>query len=304
MPARKRAAAAVLIAIGALFVVASAGYLVYALWSVGRASRYEYQVPPKDRASWFLQTTRGEAVVTAMPADSGSPGEVGASQAALVTDRETAFPVDSATTDLAFRVSSLFPAQSINPKHWAAPLWAGSDPFGGPGLPDGFERVVSPGQGLPPGTSGPAIRLKIPAIAVDAEVRDLQSVSRGGTVSFEDVDRFVGHIPDTADPGEIGTGWYFGHLESPGLGQGNVFYRFPELANLIKQDPVDVYLFTDTAVYIYRVVETQVIKAKDLSILYSREARVALVASFPSRVYTHRLAVFAELFARRLLTGP
>lgn len=292
--------AVVFIAIGALVVAMAGGYLAYARWSVGRAGQFEYVVPQAERADWFAPTPPAKLPGTPPLA---TPSDPSVETPVAVTSEEPAEsrPSEPGPSPVPVNIQALFPAQFINPKYWSAPLWAGSDPFGGPGLPDGFERAVSPGQGLLPGASRPASRITIPAIDVDAEVRDLQSIREDDAVSFEAVDKFVGHIPGTANPGEVGTGWYFGHLESPGLGEGNVFHRFPELTTLIKRDPIDVYLYTDSAIYVYRVVETRVVKAEDLSLLYSRESRVALVASFPPRVYTHRLIVFAELFARRLL---
>lgn len=295
--------AVVFIAIGALVVAMAGGYLAYARWSVGRAGRFEYVVPQAERVDWFVPTPPARLPTSPLLATPSDPSvEI---PAAVISDEPAeSQPSEPESLQVSINVQVLSPAQFINPKYWNAPLWAGSDPFGGPGLPGGFERVVSPGQGLLPGASRPANRITIPAIDVDAEVRDLQSIRRDDAVSFEAVDKFVGHIPNTANPGEVGTGWYFGHLESPGLGEGNVFRRFPELPDMIKQDPIDVYLYTDSAIYVYRVVETKVVKAEDLSLLDSRDSRVALVASFPSRVYTHRLIVFAELFARRLLIEP
>lgn len=297
--------AAALIVIGLLFVAASAGYLAFARWSIGRAGQFEYVVPEDERAYWFVPTQPEQVPGTPLPAGSDPPEESEESRVGMPTEVPAApQPSVPESLQVSINVQALFPAQFMNPKYWGAPLWAGSDAFGGPGLPDGFERVVSPGQGLLPGASAPAIRLTIPSIDVDVTVKELQSIRRGEDVFYEAVDNFVGHIPGTTNPGEVGTGWYFGHLESPGLGEGNVFHRFPELTTLIKQDPVDVYLHTESAIFAYRVVETKVIKAEDLVLFDSRESRIALVASFPARVYTHRLIVFAELFARRLLIEP
>lgn len=296
----RRLVAAFVIALGILLVLGSAGYLGFARWSTSRSVRFEYTVPVEERSVWFAVTSVANPRGAQTPDDAQrhpAPPASGVGGPAIPASDPTAV-----IAGLAPDAVGLFPAQFINPKYWGVPLWAGSDPFGGPGLPDGFERVVSSGQGMVPGTSGPAVRIVIPAIDVDALVRGLEPVGLGDTVAYEPVDKFVGQIPGTANPGEIGTGWYFGHLESPGLGEGNVFHRFPDLPGLIAQDPVDVQLHTDSAVFIYRVVETAIVRAEDLALSDSRESRIALVASFPSRVYTHRLIVFAELFARRLLT--
>lgn len=275
--------------VGAALVVVATGYVAFATWSVARSERLTVSVPAAAQADWFSPsalagTSPGKTVVP----EQGDPSS---------TDG------DEATAGLAVRSGPtvLFPAQFINPKYWAAPLWAASDPFEGPSLENGFERLKTRGEALARGTSSAATRVVIPAIGVDSPVRDLEQVDDGGVMKYEPVDHFVGRIPGTALPGEIGTGWYFGHLESPGLGEGNVFNRFPEIPRLIKEDPLEVLIYTGSAVFAYRVTGTQIVRAEDLQVSDSTDSRVALVASFPPLVYTHRLVVYAELYARKLL---
>lgn len=271
------------IGVGALLVLASGAYAAYALWSVDRSDRLVVSVPDAARADWFSPT------VTAIGPDTSTTSGTRSPTTTTIPMRTPSFPL------------SLYPAQVMNPKYWAAPLWAGSGPFAGPSLNDGFERLETRGQGLKRGESSTATRIAIPAIEVDSEVRDLARVITEGRVSYEPVNNFVGRIPGTALPGEVGTGWYFGHLESPGRGEGNVFRRFPEIPDLIKQDPVEVLIYTDSAAFAYRVFETRIVRAEDLTILDSINSQVALVASYPTLVYTHRLVVFAELYARKFL---
>ena len=109
----------------------------------------------------------------------------------------------------------------------------------------------------------------------------------------------MGHIPDTANPGEGGNGWFFGHLESPLRGEGNVFRRLPEIRRLAEQDPVDIIIENDDGAFLYRVVATDVVHQDDLSIYDSGGSEVTLVACVPTRVYDHRLLVTAELIAQR-----
>ena len=56
----------------------------------------------------------------------------------------------------------------------------------------------------------------------------------------------MGRIPNTSNPGELGNGWLFGHLESPIRGEGNVFQRLPEIPALLSAgDPVYVSLLNE-----------------------------------------------------------
>ena len=116
---------------------------------------------------------------------------------------------------------------------------------------------------------------------------------------YEQPIKLIGHIPETPNPGQYGNGWYFGHLESPILSEGNVFRRLPEVTELMKNDPVDVVVETATDGYLYRVTSTHVIPKEELALYESDVSSVTLVASFPSRVYSHRLLVTAELIAAR-----
>jgi sortase (surface protein transpeptidase) len=78
-----------------------------------------------------------------------------------------------------------------------------------------------------------------------------------------------------------------------------VFRRLPEVTEMMKNDPVDVVVETATDAYLYRVTDTRIISKEELALFESDVSSVTLVASFPSRVYSHRLLVTAELIAAR-----
>ena len=106
----------------------------------------------------------------------------------------------------------------------------------------------------------------------------------------------VGHIPTTAMPGEMGQGWYFGHLESPIRGEGNVFKDLPKIPGLLRKgDTVDIFLAVADRVFKYQVYKTDWLNEEDLSITNSGQHDITLVTCFPRFHYDKRLLVTAAL---------
>lgn len=300
-----------LIGLGGLAAAFAISYLIYAQVARERLDRLESSVPEQVRNGWLLPPTPTPPSTPASQADRPLPRTSPAPKATVTgstpapVTRSTATPTEgnsAATARGAFyRVDMLYPAAMTNPKYWDSPLWAGSGPYGGPGLPDGFDFVSSFNAGRPVGVLEGARRIVIPAIGVDSEVRELAILDLGDSRAYETPAHIVGHIPGTANPGENGNGWYFGHLESPFLGEGNVFYRLPELAQLIKEDPVDVIVEGKTASFLYRVIATKVVHESAISLFEAPVGTITLVACVPSRVYDHRLLISAQLIAERSL---
>jgi len=204
------------------------------------------------------------------------------------------------TIQYEFDFTALYPANQTNPRFWADPLFAGTGPFGGPSIPDGFEFVSNLDALRSNDVSGEAKTILIPSIDLIAPVAELSILEEDAAARYEQPINLVGHIPETPNPGQLGNGWYFGHLESPILGEGNIFNRLPEVVEMIKNDPVDVIIETDDEAFLYRVTGSIVIRKEDLALYRTPTATVTLVASFPSRVYSHRLLITAELIAARL----
>ena len=143
--------------------------------------------------------------------------------------------------------------------------------------------------------------IRIPSINVDATVVDLGIIDVANERSYETPDNTVGHIPETPDPGQQGKGWFFGHLESFTTGEGNIFRHLPEVTDLIKEDPVDIYLQTNDAEFIYRVTTTSQMHEEDLHLTNSNDAQITLVTCWPPRIYDQRIIVNATLIAYRYL---
>ena len=195
-------------------------------------------------------------------------------------DGEQPIPLELLAPDVA-RFASLYPGDLLNPKYWAQPEWAGSDPFGGPTIPDDF--------------------IPVPSINLNSTVAELAIIDLDDQRSYQTPDNTVGHIPETSAPGQQGSGWFFGHLESFAAGEGSIFRHLPDIAALIKLDPVDVYIETSDSVYMYRVTSTSQIHESELHLTSSDDAQITLVTCWPPRVYDQRVLVDATLIAYRPL---
>lgn len=209
-------------------------------------------------------------------------------------------PLELKAPDVA-RFASLYPGDLLNPKYWSEPEWAGSDPFGGPTIPEGFIPILSTDlfQDFDPASD--ATGMRIPAINVNSTVQELEILDLGDQREYQTPDNTVGHIPQTSGPGQQGSGWFFAHLESFVAGEGSIFRRLPEITELIKQDPVDVYITTADIEFIYRVTGTSQVHQDDLKLSSAEDAQIILVTCWPSRVYDQRVLVSATLIAYREL---
>ncbi len=236
------------------------------------AARFNVSLPPGDLAEQLGQVASSDAL---------PPAPAPAAQAAT---------------------SGAYPGDRINPKYWDEPLWAGSAPFGGPAVPEGFEPVSARDLALAPAATATATRLRIDAIGLNSAVAPLKILNLADQRQYETPVNTVGFIPETSLPGGPGAGWYFGHLESFIRGEGSVFNRLPEVADLIREDPVDVVIGTADAEYLYRVTGTRQVHWTDLAIAPSALAEVTLVTCWPPRVYDRRILVRAELIAVKRLS--
>ena len=145
----------------------------------------------------------------------------------------------------------------------------------------------------------------IPALDIDVPVKDLAIINLGNSLEYETPAHTVGHIPGTANPGSQGNGWYFGHLESPIKGEGNVFARLPKIpALLLSGEEVFVIVESRTDKYLYSIVETKVLPAEELEFFESSDSRITLVTCQPRGAYDHRLLVTGTLIGFRKLLDP
>ena len=212
-------------------------------------------------------------------------------------------PPPSVSTDVMIDTfSAIYPGGNMNPRYWSEPHWAGNLPFGGPTIPDGFVPVDASDMAQASTSGERALRMRIPSIDLDASVLELEILDLGDSREWSTPDNVVGHIPTTAHPGELANGWYFGHLDGFLSNEGDIFRRLPEISAMIKDDPVDIFLTTSDAEYMYRVTNTRQVHRDELYLAKSDNSQVSLVTCWPFKVYDQRIVVSAVLIAVKPLT--
>ena len=192
---------------------------------------------------------------------------------------------------------SIYGGERLNPKYWAEPLWYGTGPYPTEVLPPGFRPISDGDTGGRMGSLANARTIRIPILNIDSEVKDLAIINLGDSSAYETPKNVVGHIPGTANPGENGNGWFFGHLESPIRGEGSVFRRLPEIPRkyLREGDPVYVILESEEGEYLYQVISGETVKPDELFLYPAGDSIITLVVCVPPLVYDHRLLVTAKL---------
>ena len=284
-----------LIVIGLLLLVGSLLYYAYGFWARSRldemnvVGKVTESLPDEVELAGFTPVPSGEGVNSrGRPADGAAP-----SPPEVLADPT---PVQSQTLPGVYEVT--FPGLHIHPKYWAEPLWAGADLRPATGLPPGY--TTAPLDGMPADAAAVATRMRIPIINLDTTVNELGIVDLGDSLAYETPKNTVGHIPETVNPGQPGNGWFFGHLESPVRGEGNVFFHLPKIpVHLENGEPVYVVLETDNGDYLYLVSKTEVVHQDDLRLYDSEQPTITLVTCVPRLLYDHRLLVTARLVGTR-----
>ena len=198
---------------------------------------------------------------------------------------------------------ALYPGGLIPVRRWADPR--GTQAWGQGSLLDGFTSVQQLGDSLVEGKASTVHRIAIPALDIKAEVEELRVVDLLDSRAYETPKFTVGHIPTTPNPGTTGNGWFFGHLESPLQGEGNIFSRLPEIPALLRSGE-DVYIVVESEArqFLYQVTETDLIHEDDLTLYDTGDSRLTLVTCFPRLKYDHRLLITAKLAGSNDLAQP
>ena len=213
------------------------------------------------------------------------------------SSREVPEASNISSKELIDTFASIYPGGNMNPRYWSDPYWAGNLPFGGQTIPEGFVPVHADASVRAAASGERGVRMRIPAIDLDATVAELEIRDLGDSREWSTPDKVVGHIPSTANPGESANGWYFGHLEDFLANEGDIFRRLPEISKMIKNDPVDIFISTTEAEYMYRVTGTRQLHRDELHLTDTSNAQITLVTCWPFRVYDHRIVVSAVLIA-------
>lgn len=277
-PARIAAIAAMVV--GGMLVFLGAGYLIFAQVERSRLPRLDGSIPSGAQVLLFgTPTTSASGSSTTPSAAGGATPSVSASEYASIN--AVGLP---------------------NPQYWSSPEFAGNGPYESASIPAGFQLVsASPSSPLLNGTGATATAIAIPAIGLRAGVKDLAVVEVKDIRKYQTPVDIVGHIDGTPNAGADGNSWYFGHLESPFMGEGNVFRDLPKVVDAMKHDPVNIIISTTKAQYLYRVIRTQVIPRDQLHLYDSQAPEITLVTCVPTKVYDHRLLVTGRLLAFRPL---
>jgi sortase A len=102
----------------------------------------------------------------------------------------------------------------------------------------------------------------------------------------------VVHYPSTVDPGEDGNAAFFGHSSNNIFNPGQYKFAFVLLHTLVKGDTF--YLTYQQKVYVYQVINTQVVPPSDVSVLNDTEGHTAtatLITCDPPGTSINRLVV-------------
>ena len=203
-----------------------------------------------------------------------------------------AVAITELSPDLA-QQAGLYPGEALKASYWSDSV--AFEPavkiFCLPGEPECEWQPVS--QVAAVGQLQSPTRLIIPSIDVDSNIEQLRILNLGNSSAWETPDNVVGHIPVTANPGEAGSTWLFGHLESPIRDEGNVFAQLPEIPGLIRRGNEDLYAVVENGSesYLYRIVESRVVPQEQLRLTDDGTPQLLMVTCVPRFIYDHRLVV-------------
>ena len=196
----------------------------------------------------------------------------------------------------------LYPGDSLIASSWSNPWTYEPLAFREELLLQGFTPIAFDHR-LPPEGLTSATRIIIPSIGVDSTIKELAILNLGGSRAYETPANTVGHIPETAEAGEAGGAWYFGHTESPTLGEGSVFFNLRKIPEKLRNGQ-EVFIITDNGQqqYLYLATSSQVIHQNQMKVYDTDQATIHLVSCVPRLVYDHRLIISGELVAQKTIS--
>ena len=279
-----------LIVVGALLLASGGAYYGYA--EVARADLGDLNAAVQEPA------TAGVHPVS-------EPGSAAVRQPVVET-RET--PVQARVVPIvapivapaAIDSEELYPGDALDPRHWSNPLAYEPMSYIEEALLTGFTPVELDDLAYD-GIYPAATRLMVPSIGIDSSVDELEILELGGSRAYETPSNTIGHIPETANAGERGSSWFFGHTESPIGGEGSVFFNLGDIAEKLRNGE-EVFIVADNGgqQFLYRVTSSEVVHQEDLSLYDTGEATIHLVSCVPRWVYDHRLVITGELVAQKI----
>ncbi len=284
---RRRLLGIGIVGLGVLLLIASGGYSLYS-WSANRDLESLVYKPAEGTIGWNapalekpppLEIGETKAINGALPATSP---QITDPPAATVSDTTGDGPLPVRDTPYLSTAGPPLGDDDDDVLVEEAPLTSGYLPLS----TDALSAL---------GTLPPATRLRIPAIDLDADISELAILDLGNSRAYETPKNVVGHTPESANPGELGNVWLFGHLESLIRGEGSIFRKLPRIPELLKTQPVYIFLETPQGEYVYQAVETDVLHKSELILYHTDQPSVTLVTCVPRFVYDNRLLVTTTL---------
>ena len=237
--------------------------------------------------------------------DGGSPAEAGLD--VLKAERIAAIPVFQPEAEAVVEgkrpVSEEMTAEPTAPKFWMDTSSYEAAPPEIKALVESFAPINADGAYALDSRMA-STRLSVPSAGINATVVELEVADLDGVRSYQTPDKTAGHIPETANAGEVGSAWFFGHTETPIMGEGSVFFNLVEVPNQIREGR-DVFAIAESeeGQYLYRLASSQVVHEDDIRLYDSGGATIHLVSCVPRLVYDHRLIVSGELIGHKGLNG-
>lgn len=205
------------------------------------------------------------------------------------------FPPPSSISAQDIARQELLVGDDIDASAWDDPLGYEPLDYREEVLLQGF-TPMSMSQALPLGSQPQATRVMLPELGIDSRVSELSILNLEDSRAYQTPDNAVGHIPESANSGEAGSSWFFGHLESPIVGEGSVFFQLPKIADQLRNGK-EVFVITDngTRQYLYQITSTEVVHQDQMRLYDTGQANIHLVTCVPRLDYSHRLIANGKL---------
>ncbi len=280
-----------LIALGLTLLAAGGAYYVYTWQARSNLDSLNVTAKAPEQDAWVAEETGLQSVRDAQGQEPARRDDAVPTATATPIDDAPEEDEDAGLSAEAIASQSLFPGEGLQPVFWLDP-WAAEAAYAlANPLLEEFEAIDAAARNSLP----PPVSISIPAIGLDSEVRGLAILDLGDNREYETPKNVVGHIPETASVGENGTAWFFGHLESPISGEGNVFAKLPKIADLLREGPVYATVDNGDKTFLYRLTASRVVHQDELRIHELGGPAISLVTCVPRFEYDYRLMVTGAL---------
>jgi sortase (surface protein transpeptidase) len=268
------------VSLGLILVIAGGGFYIYANKATSNLGSLVYHppLPNKDLATPIVNNPYASETHK-----STTTGALQPNVTAIPPDPPTQQPSSNKPTPVKDSVYLLTTKSALN-----------YDP-----ISEGF-IAIKPSK---LGSLSPATGMNIPSIGLNSLIKQLAILDLDDSRTYETPKNVVGQIPSTANPGELGNIWLFGHLESPIRGEGDIFSELPKIPRLLQENH-EIYIILQTMKgdYLYKATDSDVIHESDLNLYQSNQATLTMVTCVPRFVYDHRLLITSHLVGHRPTT--